>query len=136
LKIILFNEKRELERMQAAVDTFSVKNNLPAVVVNGLQLALEELFINVILYAFETGGRHRITLLLTMSGSTLDGELGDDGRPFDPTAYPEPDLDGTVEARKIGGLGIHLARRFFDEWKYERLNDKNILTFKKTVKYT
>ncbi len=136
MKIILFNEKRELEKMQAAVDKFSEKHNLPAAVVNGLQLALEELFINVILYAFETRARHRITLLLRISGGNVVGVLADDGRCFDPTAYPEPELDRTVEERKVGGLGIHLARRFFDEWKYERQDNRNILTFKKTIKDT
>jgi serine/threonine-protein kinase RsbW len=39
----------------------------------------------------------------------------DDGPPFDPLAYPQPDLDAELGERLAGGLGIHLVRRLMDD---------------------
>lgn len=120
--------------MQKAIAAFSEKFAIPKMVMNGLQLALEELFNNTVLYGYRNGARHSITIVLRMNSGILEGAFSDDGKPFDPTQYPEPELDKELENREIGGLGIHLARRFFDEWTYSRVNEKNILKFKKQIK--
>lgn len=57
----------------------------------------------------------------------------DGGIPFNPLVdSPEPDLDAPVETRRVGGLGIFMAKNLSNEMFYSRDNGKNILklTFK------
>ena len=59
--------------------------------------------------------------------------ITDSGIPFDPTQKEEADISLSVEEREIGGLGIHLVRQIMDEVRYERKDDKNVLTLIKTI---
>ena len=67
------------------------------------------------------------------NGKQLIFTISDSGIPFDPTAAPEADTTLSAEERQIGGLGIHLVRQLMDEVRYERIDDKNILTLVKTL---
>jgi anti-sigma regulatory factor (Ser/Thr protein kinase) len=58
--------------------------------------------------------------------------LEDAGPEFDPRgrAMPsEEDLTAPLEQRDVGGLGIFLALKSVDEFRYERRGDKNVNTF-------
>ena len=39
-----------------------------------------------------------------------------------------PDLEASVEERKVGGLGIHLVRTMMDQVNYRREQGRNHLT--------
>jgi len=58
-------------------------------------------------------------------------EVSDNGKPFNPLDHPEPDLNQPLEERPIGGLGIHLIRKFVDQLAYRRDAGRNILTLRK-----
>ena len=53
--------------------------------------------------------------------------IRDNAPRFDPLSLPEPELDGTIEDRKIGGLGVFLIRQVMDEISYQYENGQNIL---------
>jgi anti-sigma regulatory factor (Ser/Thr protein kinase) len=40
------------------------------------------------------------------------------GKPFDPASIAPPDLNVTLEDRKIGGLGMYFIRKLMDEVSY------------------
>jgi anti-sigma regulatory factor (Ser/Thr protein kinase) len=42
----------------------------------------------------------------------------DRGHPFDPRECPEPDMEGDVDTRSIGGLGLFLVRAYADHLSY------------------
>ena len=80
-----------------------------------VELAAEELLVNVFSYAYPEGssGRAEVGCREVM----LDGEpfycftVRDWGKPFDPfSEAPEPDLSLGVEERPIGGLGVFLIK--------------------------
>ena len=48
-----------------------------------------------------------------------------------PARYTEGSLVRELEERGIGGLGIHLTRKLFDEFAYERRDDKNVVRLRK-----
>ena len=52
----------------------------------------------------------------------------DDGHLFNPLELTPPDINLPVEARPIGGLGIHLLRKMSDRMEYVRVEAKNHLT--------
>jgi anti-sigma regulatory factor (Ser/Thr protein kinase) len=53
--------------------------------------------------------------------------IADDGSPFNPLDRGQPDTDLPIEEREVGGLGVHLVRKMVDEFRYERLDDLNVL---------
>ena len=57
----------------------------------------------------------------------------DNGKEFDPTTRPEPDLKSGPEERPIGGLGIHLIRTIMDTVSYKRQSGKNLLIMTKNI---
>lgn len=97
-----------------------------------LLLAGEEAIVNVIKYAYQgKAGDIEITKEI-IGDNELAIQIIDWGTPFDPTLVDEPDLDVSLEERKIGGLGIFIMRKIMDEVVYKREDNKNILTL---IKY-
>ena len=94
-------------------------------------LALDELFTNIISYGYNDKKVHHINVTISLQDNELLFSIEDDGIPFNPTEVEEPDLGCTIEECKIGCLGIHLARNLMDEVCYQRCKDKNILTLRK-----
>ncbi len=94
-----------------------------------LRLAIEEAVINVINYS----GADEMNLSACKQGQTLCFTLVDNGRPFDPTAVPPPNLSLPGTERQVGGLGIHYIRQMSDSMSYRREDDKNILIITKNI---
>jgi anti-anti-sigma factor len=68
-----------------------------------------------------------------LEGNSLRVTITDDGPPFDPLAYADPDTELSVEEREIGGLGIHLVRQMMDEVSYRYEGDRNIVVLVKRL---
>ena len=128
LRLKVENRQEELESVAAAVEEFGMGADWPLDLVFKVNLALEEIVINVMNYAHESG-RHEIEINLTADDSALTIEVVDDGRPFDPLHdAPEPDVNAELEDRHIGGLGVHLVRTMMDDVQYRREQGRNHLT--------
>jgi anti-sigma regulatory factor (Ser/Thr protein kinase) len=98
----------------------------------GLVLALEEAVANLMNHAFDgVTPPHLISLRLDISNAAVVAEITDNGRAFDPTAVPEPDLSLPLEQRDPGGLGILLMREMMDRVVYCRSSGNNILRLEK-----
>ena len=114
--------------MTAAVEDLGLRDDWPPDLVFRVNLALEELGLNIMDYGLEST-EQEIEITLTSDADSLVIEIMDEGRPFDPLSdAPTPDLDGPVEDRRVGGLGIHLVRTMMDEMQYRREQGKNRLT--------
>ncbi|MBQ1874312.1 MAG: ATP-binding protein [Paludibacteraceae bacterium] len=101
-----------------------------------INLALEEAVSNVMLYAYP--GKSGQVLVecekcQEPKGQKLVFTITDSGVPFDPTQQKDPDVTQSAEERPIGGLGIFLVRQIMDDIRYERKDDKNILTLVKKL---
>ncbi len=118
----------ELNEIVAAVEGMAEREKWSPELVFRVQLAIEEVVLNVMDYGYDEGV-HEFELILTSEADTLTIEVVDDGRPFDPlNDVPTPDLEATVEERKVGGLGIHLVRTMMDQVNYRREQGRNYLT--------
>ena len=99
-----------------------------------MALALEEAVANAINHGLAGAPPpHRIAVRLEVTADRVAAEIIDNGRPFDPTAMPEPDLSAGLEQREPGGLGIHLMRSLMDGMEYRRSEDCNILRMHKAL---
>lgn len=97
-----------------------------------LRMAVEELYVNVTLYAYpDQDGWAEIR------GSVKDGTatfvLIDGGTPFNPLEKDDPDIMLSGEERGIGGLGIFMVKTMVDEVEYEYRDNRNRLTLRKQL---
>lgn len=94
------------------------------------QLAVEEVITNIILHGYEKKGGE-IHLSCHFEDSRIRIRVADSAPQFDPLSIPEPELEGDIDERRIGGLGIYLVRQVMDTLSYRYENNRNILTLEK-----
>lgn len=124
----------EIPKMQEMVEAFIEEAQVPMDVGMRLVLVVEELFTNIIMYGHDDSDLHEVEIELSRSGETLECEIVDDGKPFNPTTQaPDVDTEKSLEERGIGGLGIHFAKTFMDEIAYVRDDDKNKVRLRKVL---
>ena len=133
LNVTIVNELSEIERVQTQLEQFGSKHNLDPGFIYKINLALDELITNTISYGFEDDKKHYINIIVTLVEKKLLATIEDDGKYFNPLEVPTPELDQSIEERKIGGLGIYLTRQFTDELSYKRENGKNVISFTKEI---
>ena len=93
-----------------------------------LELALEEVFVNVCHYAYPSGQPGEIELRISHSAERFVLDVLDDGQPFDPAKLPEPNLTAPLEQRAIGGLGWFLVRQMVSELSCRREQERNLVS--------
>ncbi|MBC8024318.1 MAG: ATP-binding protein [Burkholderiales bacterium] len=99
-----------------------------------VDLALEELFTNVVKYATETRSRVRIEIGKVPNG--VEVTLTDrDVDFFDVTRTADVDVSLPIEQRSPGGLGLHLIKKMVDFIEYQYLQDTRTsrITFRATA---
>jgi anti-sigma regulatory factor (Ser/Thr protein kinase) len=133
VEIVLQNSSEEMPRLLEAVQAFALANHLPLGVCQAADLALEEHITNVLNYAYEDSAVHEIVVRLSCPAGALQIEVEDDGRAFNPLEVPSPDTSIPLEDRPLGGLGIHLIRRFMDRLEYRRQGGRNVLRMTKRL---
>ena len=131
--IIFRNDLAELERLGRVVEDFGRRQQLSPTRLFDLQLAVNEVFTNVVSYGFDDDRPHEIVVRLMTGADEVVIEIEDDGRPFDPATVPAPKLDVPIEERQPGGLGLYLARRVTDAMDYRRENGRNIVRLQKNL---
>ena len=99
-----------------------------------LDLAVEEIFINIANYAYAPGvGKTTVRVEVSDDPVTVTITFVDRGIPYDPLKKADPDVTLSAEERGIGGLGIFITKKVMDDISYEYKNGQNILTLKKTI---
>ena len=129
--LILRNDIDEIPRLHAMIQGIAEEANMDHALAMSLNLALEEVVSNVMLYAYPVGSEGRVDIQATVRDDRVDFRVSDSGVPFDPTAAADPDLTVELKDRPIGGLGIYLVKRIMDEVSYAWENGQNILSMSK-----
>jgi len=124
----------EIEKLNALVRRFGELHEVPSRALYAVNLALDELVTNTILYGFDDPENQEFEVRLDVSGTELRGELRDGGRVFNPLEVPPPNLDAPLQEREVGGLGLHLVRSLMDRLEYRREGVKNVLTLAKRIR--
>jgi sigma-B regulation protein RsbU (phosphoserine phosphatase) len=92
-----------------------------------VDLTLEEVLVNVIHYAYPQGdGEIEMECRMEAPGS-LYLAFRDWGIPFNPLDQPPPDLTADISERRVGGLGIYLAKEMAARLSYEYREGCNVL---------
>ena len=100
---------------------------------NKFEVCIEEIVVNIIDYAYKNGEEKivKVTLEVDKNDDKVTISFIDNGKEFDPTLADEPNILKDVKARKLGGLGIYITRKFMDLMNYEYINGQNVLTILK-----
>jgi anti-sigma regulatory factor (Ser/Thr protein kinase) len=134
LERVLPSDVAALVSATAELEAMLNDEAVPEDVVHDCSLVLEEVFTNILRYAYADAGAHEVRFAASLTGTHVVLEFEDDGRAFDPLSAKPPDLRLPPEERPIGGLGIHLVRKIADELEYEREGALNRLTVRIAVR--
>jgi anti-sigma regulatory factor (Ser/Thr protein kinase) len=106
---------------------------LPPAQAMPFELALEEVFMNVVMHGSPPGAVPMVEVALVLADGAVTLTLEDNGPEFDPLTLPPPDIDASVDDRPIGGLGVFLVRQIMDAVSYHRVGVRNQLRMTKRI---
>ena len=101
--------------------------------VGTFELALEEIFMNIVMHGSEPGITPRVEVSLNLGSDAVTMTVEDDGPQFDPLSLPPPDVTASLAERKVGGLGVFLVRNIMDNVTYARTAGRNQLRISKRL---
>ena len=127
------NRMEDMPEIASMVERFCAQSGIPSAITNDLNLCLDEILCNIISYGYPEQGAGTITVKLNYGRGRLEAEIHDDGMAFDPLQAGPPDTSGTVQTRKIGGIGIHFVKELMDDIVYRRVGDENQLLLIKNI---
>ena len=123
-----------LNLVMAFVDKYLESLDCPMKAQMQIDVAVEELFVNVASYAYAPGtGEVTIRIGTEQDSGMVDITFEDGGIPYDPLAKKDPDVTLSAAERQIGGLGIFMVKKSMDDMQYRYENGKNILTIRKQI---
>ncbi|MBQ9346779.1 MAG: ATP-binding protein [Oscillibacter sp.] len=123
-----------LEKVLAFIGEILDEYNCSLKVRTQLDIAVEELFVNIARYAYHSGvGAAAVRVEVQEDPLQVAVTFIDNGVPYDPLAKADPDVTLSAEDRKIGGLGIYMVKKSMDMVDYEYKDGKNILTIQKKL---
>ena len=127
-------EKKYFPEVISFIDRQLEAAECPAKIQMQIDLAVEEVFVNISDYAYTSEkGTALIRVELSGDPASVTITFEDSGIPYDPLAREDPDITLPIRERTIGGLGIFLVKKIMDEVTYEYRDGKNILSLKKNL---
>lgn len=129
LEAKLQNLQQTLDFVDDCLDSM----NCPMKLKIQIDVAVEEIFVNVASYAYAPGTGPVTIQVEKEAGPAVRITFIDSGVPFDPTAKADPDVTLSAEERNIGGLGIYMVKKSMDRMTYEYKDRQNILHLTKVI---
>ena len=124
-----------LNNVLAFIDEELEKLDCPMKVQMQIDVAVEEIFVNIASYAYIPDiGDATIKMEPVSDSNAVSITFFDSGVPYDPLAKPDPDVTLSAAERQIGGLGIYMVKKSMDDMKYQYQDGQNILTLVKNLR--
>ncbi len=130
-------EKKALPENIESLSNFSDlslrKFGMPEDKLQELLMALDEAITNIVMYSYgKEKEKGNVKIIVGLEDECAVVEVIDQGKKFDPTLCPEPDLNVPLEERQAGGMGVQLIRKLTDSMRYYNIEGSNhfILTKK------
>ena len=121
-----------LQRVTDFVDNFLEEKGASMKTQLQVDLAVEEIFVNIANYAYGDGtGTAEVSV--SEKNGVITIVMKDSGIPYNPLIKEDPDITLSAEERDIGGLGVFLTKQNMDEVTYRCADGMNVLTMKKQL---
>jgi serine/threonine-protein kinase RsbW len=134
LNIKITNSLKELVPMYDQIKEFCIVNRFLDYIRYDVNLIIEELVTNTISYGYIDENVHEIEIKLVLKDDSLYVDIINDADTFNPLNHPDPDFSVPSNQRQPGGLGIYFAKILADEISYNRKDEHNYISFKKSLK--
>jgi serine/threonine-protein kinase RsbW len=125
------SEAAQLPVLARFLQEFWSAADLPPAQSLAFEIALEEIFMNVVTHGTSPGGEGRVEVCVALAEDNLTLAVEDEGPPFDPLTVPAPDTGARLEERHLGGLGVYFVRQLMDAVSYTRVGSRNQLRMTK-----
>ena len=133
-ELVVEADRKNLMKVQMFIDEELEAVDCPMLTQTAIDIAVEELFVNIASYAYDTGiGTAVVQVTVHEEPLSVEITFIDNGRQYDPLAKEDPDTTLSAGQRRKGGLGIFMVKKSMDDVIYEYKDGKNILTIKKTL---
>ena len=133
-ELVIKADRNNLDEVQAFIDQKLEEVNCSMKVQTTIDIAVEEIFVNIASYAYENN-EGDATIQVTMNDNPLSIEISfiDSGKEYNPLAKDDPNTSLSLMERKKGGLGIFMVKKSMDNMTYEYKDGKNILKIVKNL---
>jgi anti-sigma regulatory factor (Ser/Thr protein kinase) len=98
-----------------------------------LFIAVDEIFTNIVNYAYENIGKIELLATFNQTDNTLKITIKDNGFAYNPLEKPDPDIAKRIKDKTIGGLGVFMVKKLTDSIEYYRQENENILILNKKI---
>ena len=127
-------ETINLDEVLEFIDSRLEENDCPMKTQIQLNVAAEEIFVNVAHYAYKPEiGLVEVCVEFKENPRRVLISFIDSGKPDNPLEKPDPDITLSVDEREEGGLGVYMVKNTMDDVIYEFSDGKNHLTMIKNL---
>ena len=125
----------ELARAADWLDGVATRMAIPDQTRFAIDLCLEEALANTVRHGFpdDLTADRTVRVHIDRAGDIVTVTIEDHGMAYDPLETPEPERPATLAEAPIGGLGVHLMRRFTQAMDYQRQDGTNRLTLRISI---
>ncbi len=127
------SEIQEIQLIRGNLASLAKLWKIPESELRQIGVIIEELFSNIIRFAYDDNLEHQIDIRLLKADGEIRIEIIDDGIPFNPVDHQLGDVSD-LAASEVGGMGLTLVRTFSDSIVYSRINRRNRLKITKKIK--
>ena len=126
-------DKKEVGRVVDFINGFLEKKDMNSKIISQIDIAVDEICSNIFNYAYKDK-KGQVLVEISYKDNAITIRFVDTGVKFNPLEKEDPDVNLSLQERKVGGLGIYLVKQLMDDVKYEySLKNENILTVIKKV---
>ena len=124
---------QEIPRIREDLEFLKAEWSVPESDSKQIMVIIEELFSNIVRYAFTDKKEHVVDIRLDFQDGQIEIEIIDDGIAFNPLDY-EISSQADPATSDAGGMGLTLIRAFSSDIVYQRFAGRNHLIITKKVK--
>jgi anti-sigma regulatory factor (Ser/Thr protein kinase) len=104
--------------LRESVRDFLSEFDVPHTATQEIVLGVDEAVSNVLLHAGGGNGSKEVHVDITLEKEDVQVTVTSPGPYFDPTVFPDPDIEDCMKRGSRPALGIALMRKIFDEMTY------------------
>ncbi|TNE74422.1 ATP-binding protein [bacterium] len=93
--------------------------------IDEIRLAVDEAFTNIVKHAYNYDKAQNVSLKTGVENASFWISICDQGKPYDPTSYTEPNIAERIKQGKRGGVGVYLIKKLMDKVEYKSIGSTN-----------
>lgn len=101
--------------------------------VEDIRLAVDEAFTNIVEHAYNYDTSKEVCLSTGFNKNKFWISISDEGKPYDPTSYKEPNIPERIKQGKGGGVGVYLIKKLMDHVEYKTIGNINQIRMSKSL---